>query len=89
MTESEARVLIQQHAGKAIRQILTVKDAEVDEYLPPDVARRFRKTVMDAVNRLADVCCVIADGEREGTMVNVLAIEQLSEIYRAVVGGDP
>lgn len=61
-----------------IGRVLAMKEAEVDEHLPPEVAKRLRRRIMDAFNEfraeVEDVCESLDSGEYE---LNDLFVEKL------------
>lgn len=55
MTSDHAlKEMLSKRKDRSIATILSYKDQTLDEYLPPDVSREFRKLVLDQLNDLYD-----------------------------------
>lgn len=79
---------------KAIAAVLGVKEREADPHLPPDVARRLRKAVLDQFNDYYGLTMDVLESlvaAPGSPALNEFWLAKLGEIHDAVVpnGGGP
>jgi hypothetical protein len=65
-----------------IKSILRFKEMEVDEHIPVQTSRQFRKLVLDEINEFHGmVLRILSTYENTGVLVNDLYLQKLDEIY--------
>lgn len=78
--------LLKRRRDRAIATVLSFKEREVDIHLPPEVAQKLRKEILDQIN---DVCDLALDLlSPEDVIWNELFMQRLDEIHDAVVDDD-
>lgn len=93
MTDEGVLALIHRRRDRAIAAILGVKERDADCYLPPEVARRLRKTVLDQINGLTETFEDLMDtmgseDDDHDVVVNEVWLNQIAEMHRALVGSN-
>lgn len=73
------RAFLGKRRDRAIATLLSFKERECDQYLPPDVSAKLRKEILDQINELVDTAFDLLN---EG--VNQIYLDRLEEIYEAV-----
>ena len=68
---------------RTIATLLGHKERELDQYLPAEVAAKFRKEILDQVNDLVDTAFDLL-----GSGMNQEYLDRIDEIYEAVIGGE-
>lgn len=92
MSDQRVLDLLHRRRDRAIAAILGVKERDADPHLPPDVARKLRKAVLDQLNDLTamveDLLATVGpedDGEAVGVVLNGHWLAKLGEIHDVVV----
>jgi hypothetical protein len=83
---SGTRDLLDKRCRRAIAVVLSLKESEVDKYLPPEVQQRLRKVILDQFNDLSALATDLLDSLERDSVVNELWLERIEQIHAAVVG---
>ena len=73
------RAFLGKRRDRAIATLLSFKERECDQYLPPDVSAKLRKEILDQINELVDMAFDLL-----GSDVNQLYLDRLDEILERV-----
>ncbi len=83
--QDSVRDLLTRRKNRAAAIILGVKDDECDYYLPEEVSKQLRKTILDQMNDFYDVCVDVVESLDGSVIINDLWIEKIDEIHDAIV----
>jgi hypothetical protein len=79
--------IVARRRDRAIAVLLSMKEKEVDQYLPPEVKARLRKVILDQLNEfhslVVDVMRSLDNGE---VVLNELYLEKIDQVHEVVVG---
>ena len=74
--------LIEKRCRRTITAILSAKERDLDEYLPPEVSQSYRKTVLDSVNDFHNfVTDILRSLDDETVTLNEHYLKKIDEIY--------
>jgi hypothetical protein len=79
--------LLRRRKDRTLAVILGVKERECDQHLPPEVQRRLRKAVLDAVNDLYEVILdVMGSYDASGDVVlNEDYLRKIDDLHDALI----
>lgn len=75
--------ILAKRRDRAIAIVLSVKERECDQYLPPEARSKLRKVVLDQLNDVVELAMDLVSSV-EADQVNELWFEKLEEIHAAV-----
>lgn len=78
--------LLEKRCRRAIAVVLSAKEKDADEYLPPEIQVRLRKVILDQFNDLLALSLDLLDSLERDSVVNEIWLERLGDIHAAVVG---
>ena len=86
MTQQVIQDLLARRRDRAIATLLTMKEREIDPYLPKEASGRLRQMVLQQINDLHDMTLDILRSFDDGSVVlNELYLQKLDELHEAVV----
>ena len=81
-----AKELIAKRKDRAIAIILSIKEKECDQWLPPEASHALRKCVLDQINSLYDLTLdVISSMDSNGVELNQYYLDLISDLHEAVI----
>lgn len=81
--------LLEKRRDRVIAVLLGLKERELDQYLPVEAQRKFRKALLDEVNGLVELGCDLLRSVDTGNDVSNDYFRQLiEEIHSATVAGN-
>lgn len=87
MTQEVLADIVARRRDRAIAVLLSVKEKEVDQYLPAEVRMRFRKTILDQLNDFHSLVLDVMRSLDTGDVVlNDLYLEKIDQVHEVVVG---
>ncbi len=79
--QAEVEGILERRKNKVIAKLLGTKEAEIDSHIDPDVARRYRKLILDEINAYHDFALdVMREVDLDNTNINGAALEMLAAI---------
>lgn len=86
--QPEVDKFLEEQTKRAIKTILRTKEQHVDRYLPGDVSRQLRSSVLEAVNGMAEAVRQIVESlSTDQVVLNGLYLEKLDEVHRLLSNG--
>lgn len=83
--QTALELLLKRRRDRSIAIILNVKEREADVHLPPEVARKLRKVVLDQLNEFHEVCVDVLESVDNGDVVlNERYLRKIDELHDIV-----
>lgn len=84
-----SRDILAKRRDRLLAVILSFKERECDQYLPPEVQARLRKVILDEVNQFTELAIDLTNhSSGETIVVNELFLQKLEAIHEVVVGSN-
>lgn len=85
--DDAAKKILAKRRDRTIATILGAKEDMLDEHLPYEVQREFRKVLLDQINDFYDLASdILKSVQPEGVIMNEDFLEKIVQIHQAVVG---
>ncbi len=79
--------ILAKRRDRAIAIVLSCKERDCDQHLPPEARAKLRKVILDQMNDVVDVAMDLIHAVecKHDPIINELWLEKISEIHDAVV----
>ena len=85
MSNSSLQELLEKRCKRSIAITLSLKEREVDFFLPYEVQQKFRKVIIDQFNEFSSLATDILESASRGVVFNQIWLDKIDEIHEAVV----